>query len=214
MLYAFLKAIGTLLLRLFLRLESHGREHVPGSGPALLVSNHSSFLDPVLVGVSTPRRLHFMAKAELFDVPVLNLVLRRLPVMPVRRDGADPSALRLALRVLEEGHAILVFPEGTRVNEGELLEGKAGVGMLAILSGAPVVPVYIEGAGRALPRGRFLPRPVKVRVRFGSPLRFIGQGNGRRKLRSTEASREIMAAISGLKAARPSDGYASSAARD
>lgn len=199
MFYALMKAVALAIARLFFRLEAHGLEHVPRKGPVLLVANHRSFLDPLVVGASAPRPLHFMAKVELFSVPILGAAIRRLHTLPVRRAGADPKSLRLALRILEDGNALLIFPEGTRGKDEEFLEGKGGAGMLAVLSGAPVVPVYIEGSGRALPRGKFLPRPAKIVVRFGSPLSFVGQGNGRRKFRSTEVSREMMTAIARLK---------------
>ncbi|OGL10043.1 MAG: hypothetical protein A3J45_00905, partial [Candidatus Rokubacteria bacterium RIFCSPHIGHO2_02_FULL_69_13] len=170
MLYAVLRLVALLLARLLFRVEVRGAEHVPRAGAAMIVSNHSSVLDPPIVGAAAPRPLHFMAKAELFSIPLFGRLLRAVNARPVRREGADARALREALRILESGHALLVFPEGTRGPEGVLREGKAGAGMLALLSGAPVVPAYVEGTGRALPRGRVLPRPVKVRVSFGAPL--------------------------------------------
>lgn len=199
MFYALMKLVSALVARILFRLETRGAEHLPRSGPALLVANHVSFLDPLVVGAAAPRQLHFMAKAELFRIPLLGLMIRRLHVLPVRRDESDPAALRAALRALEGGHALLVFPEGTRGEEGTLLKGRAGAGLLALLSGAPVIPVYIEGSGRAMPRGRLLPRPAKIRVRFGYPLSFTRLGNGRQKFRSLEVSREMMAAIAALK---------------
>ena len=112
----------------------------------------------------------------------------------MRRDGSDTRALKAALAQLEEGHALLVFPEGTRGEEGQpLRDGKPGVGMLAVLSGAPVVPVYVSGSGAALPRGRTLPRPARVRVTFGPPLTFKraskARGPGRARERVTKGAR-------------------------
>ena len=199
MLYAVLRLVALLLARLLFRVEVRGAEHVPRAGAAMIVSNHSSVLDPPIVGAAAPRPLHFMAKAELFSIPLLGRLIRAVNARPVRREGADARALREALRILESGHALLVFPEGTRGPEGVLREGKAGAGMLALLSGAPVVPAYVEGTGRALPRGRVLPRPVKVRVSFGAPLSFGKVESAHRKERYLEASREMMAAIARLK---------------
>lgn len=201
MLYEIVKFLSGLILRLLFKLEVHGAEHIPRQGPALLVANHSSVLDPPLVAVVAPRRLHFLAKAELFGIPLLGRLIRAINARPVQRDGSDPKALRLALRILEGGHALLLFPEGTRGEEGALGAAKGGAGMLALLSRAPVIPTYIEGSGRALPRGRMIPRPGRVRVRFGSPLRFTAEESGERKSRYLAASREIMAAIARLKAA-------------
>ncbi len=199
MLYAVLRLVAFLLARLLFRVEVRGAEHVPPTGTAMIVANHSSVLDPPIVGAVAPRPLHFMAKAELFSIPLLGRLIRAVNARPVRREGADARALREALRILESGHALLVFPEGTRGPEGVLREGKAGAGMLALLSGAPVVPAYVEGTGRALPRGRVLPRPVKVRVSFGAPLSFGKVEGAHRKERYLEASREMMAAIARLK---------------
>lgn len=201
MLYAVLRLAALALARLLFRVEVRGAEHVPRTGPAMIVANHSSVLDPPVVGAVAPRPLHFMAKAELFSIPLLGRLIRAVNARPVRREGADARALREALRILEGGHALLVFPEGTRGPEGVLREGKAGAGMLALLSGAPVVPACIEGTGRALPRGRVLPRPVKVRVSFGAPLAFAKVEGPHRKDRYLEASREMMAAIARLKQA-------------
>src|SRR3972149_1500006 len=115
-----------------------------------------------------------MAKAELFSIPLLGRLIRAVNARPVRREGADARALREALRILESGHALLVFPEG---------------------AGGPEGPACGEGTGRACPRGRVLPRPVKVRVSFGAPLSFGKVEGAHRKERYLEASREMMAAI-------------------
>lgn len=198
-LYRILKPLAVALMRLLFRLEVDGREHVPQAGPLLLVSNHVSLLDPPLVGGAAPRELYFLAKEELFRVPLLGGFIRALHARPVKRDGSDSRALKAALRLLGEGRALLVFPEGTRGVEGRLGEGKPGVGMLAVMSGAPVVPVHVSGSGRALPAGRVLPRPARVRVRFGAPLHFKAAGDQQRKERYHEATREMMQAIAHLR---------------
>lgn len=201
MLYAIVRSVAAALCRLLFRLEVQGAEHVPAGGPAMIVANHSSVLDPPVIAVAAPRPLHFLAKAELFSIPLFGRFVRALNSRPVRREGSDARALREALRILEGGQALLVFPEGTRGPEGVLREGRAGAGMLALLSGARVIPAYIEGTGRALPRGRRLPRLAKVRVTFGPPLAFGESGDRHRKERYLDASREMMAAIARLKQA-------------
>ena len=199
MLYAILKLLAVALMRLYFRLEGRGRQHVPGTGPVLLVANHSSLLDPPLIGGMTPRPVTFLAKAELFRVPLFGRFIRALNAHPVRREGGDPAALRTALRVLEHQGTLLVFPEGTRGAEGTLRPGKPGAGMLATLSRAAVVPVYVRGSGRALPRGVKWPRPAKVTVTFGPPLRFGSEAGAARKKESYEAaSQAMMAAIARL----------------
>jgi 1-acyl-sn-glycerol-3-phosphate acyltransferase len=199
MLYAILKPIVVLLMRLLFRLEGRGMEHVPARGPVLLVANHSSVLDPPLVGGMAPRPVSYLAKAELFGVPLLGRLIHALNARPVRREGADAGALRTALRALAGGAALLVFPEGTRGDEGVLREPKAGAGMLAVLSGAPVVPVYISGSGRAWPRGQRLLRPHKIVVTFGPPLALEASGEMPRKERYAAASHAMMAAIGRVK---------------
>jgi cytidylate kinase len=198
-LYAVLKVPAVAIARTMFRLESRGRENVPATGAVLLAANHSSVLDPPLIGSATDRQLSFLAKAELFDLPLFGGLIRRVNARPIRREGADPSALRTAMRVLEDGGALLIFPEGTRGDEGIIRSAKAGAGMLAVLSGAAVVPVFIKGSGRAWPRGRKLPRPAKVTVTFGTALRFEAEGGADRKRQYEIASREMMEAITRLK---------------
>lgn len=200
MLYAILKLLTVAFMRLFFRVEGRGRQYVPRRGPVLLVANHASVLDPPLVGAVTPRPVSFMAKAELFGIPLFGALIRRLNAHPVRREGADAGALRTALRLLADGAALLVFPEGTRAEgEGELRPPKAGAGMLALLSGATVVPVYIRGSGHAWPRGRKLFRPAKVSVTFGPPLQLAERPGLDKKQMYEAASQDMMAAIARLK---------------
>jgi 1-acyl-sn-glycerol-3-phosphate acyltransferase len=199
MLYGILKPTAAFIFRVLFGLRVRGAEHVPAEGPMLIVANHSSVLDPPLVGAVCPRKLTFMAKAELFRIPGLGALISRLGAQPVRREGADPAALRMAQRVLAGGGALLVFPEGTRGPEGTLREGKPGAALLAMHSGVPVVPAYVSGSGRAWPRGRRLPRPAKVMVTFGTPLRFEPVAGAERKKQYEAASRRMMAAIADLR---------------
>lgn len=199
MLYSILKPVVAFLMRLLFRLESRGTEHIPATGPVLIVANHSSVLDPPLIGGVCPRPLTFLAKAELFGIPGFGWLIRRLGASPLRREGADPSALRMAQRLLGDGKALLVFPEGTRGEEGVLREAKAGAALLAVQSGATVIPAYVCGSGRAWPRGRRLPRPVKVMVTFGAPLRFQRAVGADRRAHYEAASRRMMEAIGDLK---------------
>jgi 1-acyl-sn-glycerol-3-phosphate acyltransferase len=198
MLYTILKSICVPLMRWWLGLEVRGAEHVPAAGAVLVVSNHQSVLDPPLIGGSTSRTLHFMAKVELFGVPGFGWLIRNLNAHPVRREGSDPKALKTAARLLEEGEALLAFPEGTRSRDGSLGEGKPGIGMLAVLTEAPVVPTYVTGTLHALPRGSWWPRRSKVRVSFGPALHFKPDPGPGRKERYREAAQEMMRAIAQL----------------
>jgi 1-acyl-sn-glycerol-3-phosphate acyltransferase len=207
-LYPALRGCVAALSRAWFRLSVVGAERVPREGRVLLAANHLSLLDPPLIGAASPRELDFLAKTELFRVPGLGALIRRLNAHPVDRAGSDSAALRLALRLLGAGRAVLVFPEGTRGTEGRPGPARAGAGMLAALSGAPVVPVYIEGSGRALPRGAVLPRPTRISVTFGEPIRFARE---RGRARYQEVSEEIMSAIRRL---RPEAGRARPAAAE
>lgn len=199
MLYAVLRPLVVAVMRLIWDLRARGAENVPRRGPVLLVANHSSVLDPPLIAGLAPRPVSFLAKAELFAIPLFGALLRRLNARPLRREGADPAALRTALRLLKDDGALLVFPEGTRGEEGTLRPPKAGAGMLAVLSGAQVVPVYVEGSGRALPRGARLPRPGRVTVSFGPPMHFPPKSGEERKDHYEAVSREMMTAIARLR---------------
>jgi 1-acyl-sn-glycerol-3-phosphate acyltransferase len=207
MLYAVLRPLTAFFMRLYWRVEARGVHHVPDTGAVLLVANHSSLADPPLIaGLIRRRRVSFLAKAELFRLPLFGRLIRALGANPVRREGGDPAALRTALRVLDSEGALLVFPEGTRGPEGTLRPGKPGAGMLAALSQAAVVPVYVSGSGRAWPRGRRWPRPTKVTVTFGPPIRFEGRpGAPRTKESYQAASQAMMAAIARLKDAGEPD---------
>src|SRR5207249_200873 len=196
--YSVCRGLALAIMRALWRVEGRGMQHVPPSGPVLLIANHSSVLDPPFVGGVAPRQLTFLAKAELFAVPGFGRLIHALNARPVRREGADATALRVALRALERNGALLVFPEGTRGEEGTLRAPKPGAALLAVLSGAPVVPVYVRGSGRAWPRGRRLPRPAKVVVTFGPPLRFERPAGAGKKEYYDSVSRDMMAAIARL----------------
>ncbi|HEV2054001.1 MAG TPA: lysophospholipid acyltransferase family protein [Methylomirabilota bacterium] len=200
MLYLILKPLVVFLMRAWFGLRVRGAEHIPSSGPALIVSNHQSILDPPVIGGAARRQIYFLAKAELFRIPLFGWLFRALHARPVRREGSDPGALRIAALLLEQGKALLVFPEGTRSLDGRLGEGKPGVGMLAVTSGAPVVPAYVSGTLEALPKGAVWPRRSQVSVSFGPALHFKAPIGSGRKERYREATEEMMRGIAQLKA--------------
>ena len=136
-------------------------------GGLLIASNHQSFLDPVLVGMSFSRPISYMARRSLFRIPGLGLFLRLVGVHPIRRGEVDSSALRLILKLLRGGETLLMFPEGTRTPDGELGEFKAGVVSLALRTRVPILPVCVEGAFESWPRSRVLPRPSRVVIAYG-----------------------------------------------
>lgn len=164
------------LMRLFFLLmgswKIEGKDYVPGTGPLIIAPNHISFLDPPLVGCALERPSWFMAKAELFRVSLIGRFLSALRAFPVQRGAADRAALKRTLDLLARGEAVTLFPEGTRSQTGELGEPELGVGMLALRSGAPVVPMAILGTDAVMPLGVRWLRRGRVRARFGKPLYF------------------------------------------
>lgn len=183
----------------FATLEVEGWENIP-TGACLFASNHQSMLDPPLIGSCLPREIAFIARRSLFDNPVFGSVIRACHAIPVDRGEADIGAIRVALAALAEGRGLLIFPEGTRSQDGEFGEAKAGAGLLACKSGVPVVPIQIRGARDVLPRGALFPvGGAQVRVRFGQPLMPAEYDPGEGAPgRTMEASRRILAAIKAL----------------
>jgi 1-acyl-sn-glycerol-3-phosphate acyltransferase len=184
-----------ILFRLYNRWEVSGRELVPESGSVLLIANHTSYADPPIVGTACRRPVHFMAKAELFFFP-LGAIISRTHAFPVRKGGVDRAALRRAMQLLKEGRVLLMFPEGTRSPDGRLMELETGAAFVALSSGAQVVPVGVDGADRLLPRRWPIPRPAKLRVRFGPPVN-LDDLRGSRPTREAleEATRRMAAAM-------------------
>jgi len=144
------------------RRQSFGREHIPPAGtPVIFAANHRSLADPNLVGTVVPYPIHYFAKEELFRVPLLGWYIRRVNAFPVKRGENDVSAFKTAVRIVKEGDGLLLFPEGgRRLDPARQWKAKAGVGMLACLTGARVVPVGIRHSER-------FTRLARIQVRFG-----------------------------------------------
>ncbi|MFH1737598.1 MAG: lysophospholipid acyltransferase family protein [bacterium] len=156
--------------QLYFRIGVDGQEKIPREGPVILAANHTSFIDPVAVGVMCPRQIHPLAREDLWSIPLLRWWLSRMGAKPIKRGQGDTGALRAALEVLGHGKTVLVFPEGTRSRDGTIGPMKPGVGLLASRSRAPIVPTYISGTFLALPRTRSFPLPVKIGVHFAAPI--------------------------------------------
>lgn len=151
-------------------------DELPRDGPLIIAANHASNLDvPVIGSWLIPRlgrRIHWLGKKELFDWPLVGWAAANGGVHPVDRGAADVEAFRLAKRILDEGHVLFVFPEGTRSPDGALQEARDGVAVLAMRTGAPIVPLGISGSNRVWPKGQKLPHPGgRVNVRVGRPFR-------------------------------------------
>jgi 1-acyl-sn-glycerol-3-phosphate acyltransferase len=194
------------LFRIVLRTHVTGRENVPSTGPFILASNHLSFIDSMVIPLSAPRRVGYLAKAEYFTGSgvggwLTKTLFTALGALPVQRQTsrAAQEALDTALGVLHEGGGFGIYPEGTRSRDGRLARGKTGVAWLALTADCPVVPVGLTGTDRIQPVGARWPRPHRFTVVFGEPLRFPehrGQAGSNRARR--EVTDTIMEAISQL----------------
>ena len=147
-----------------------GVRHVPHTDPVLLAANHQSFLDPMLLTYALPRECHYMARDTLFRNKYFAGIIRTVNAFPIKRATADLAGVREALRRLRAGALVLTFPEGTRTTDGRVGTFQPGVFTIARRAGVSVVPVAIEGAFQAWPRGSKLPRPARVLVEYGSRL--------------------------------------------
>lgn len=188
MLYKFARVICRIILVLMRRWEVRGNERMPDTGGVVLVANHMSYWDPVVVGCAFNRRVNFMAKWELFQIPLFGKAIRVMGAFPVRRDRSDRNAIRTAIKLLQEGEVVGVFPEGTRSHTGELLKPHLGAAMLASRAGVPLLPVAVSGT-----RGVF----KKAKVFVGEPF-YILSGAKASKSDLEAASDRVMEQIATL----------------
>lgn len=135
-----------------------------------MASNHLSLLDPAVLAYACPRKMNYMAKEELFKIPVLSQFIRSVGTFPVKRNTADLSAIKEALKRVKSGQGLLLFPEGRRSEGSETIEAQAGVGFLAAKTNVPVIPVYLSGTDKALPKGAKFLKRAKISVRFGKQI--------------------------------------------
>lgn len=170
--YGFLRILAQLVFPAFWRYRSFGRENIPDSGGVLIVSNHQSYADPLLIGVGLNRQIHIMARRSLFHKHVLfRWLILSLNAFPLNNNGSDVGAIKEAIRRLKRGNLVLMFPEGTRTGDGSIGEIHPGIAAIARRSCTPVVPAVIEGAFETWPRTRKLFRfGPAVKVAFGRPL--------------------------------------------
>ena len=154
----------------FFDLKTYGVKNVPMTGGVLLVSNHQSYLDPVLIGVNVFRPISYLAKSELFENPVFGWFIRGLNAFPVRQGAGDVGAVKETILRLQEGGALNIFPEGARSEDGELQPIEKGASLVIRRAKVPVVPVVIQGSFRAWPKGRAIFRGAPIRLLYGPPM--------------------------------------------
>lgn len=159
-----------MILKVFFRMKVYGQENIPKKGGFILASNHVSYIDPPAVGAAANRRVKFMAREDLFSHPLLGWWLRNVEVIPVKRDSADLSALKAAMKILKQGRGLALFPEGRRSTDGKIGEPEPGIGFLAAKTGVPVIPTFVSGTEKALPKGAKKIKPHQVSVCFGKQI--------------------------------------------
>lgn len=196
--------LAALVCRGYFRRVALHADRVPATGPCILAANHASFMDPFLLGSAVEREVFYLARASAFRFP-FGAVLHALNAVPMDREGGGLKGMLKIIDIISQGHAITLFPEGTRTSDGRIQPAKAGIGLIVIKSGAPVVPVRVFGSYEAWNRHMTLPRPRRVIVKFGHPLAFAelhaeakSCSKDRLKQIYQEIAERIMAAINGL----------------
>ena len=174
--YEFARGVVKVGLAPFYRIEVIGKENIPKTGGVLICSNHINNFDPLVVGTTTPRPIHFMAKEELFNVPVLGKIVSNVKAFPVKRGMSDREALRKGLSVLKEEEVLGLFPEGTRSKDGNLGKGLTGAGFFALRTKAEVIPCAIIGPYKTF---------GKLKIVYGKPIEM-------NSLREQKASAEVV----------------------
>jgi len=204
--YAVGRMVARPLARIIYRPRIEGRENVPMDGAVIFASNHLSFIDSMAIPIAAPRPVHFLAKSSYFEGTGLKGALSRefftsVGAIPVRRGAGQAAldALDQQRRLLDDGLAVALYPEGTRSTDGRLYRGRTGVAFLALETGAPVVPVGLIGTDRVMPVGARMPSlKERVTVRFGAPIDVTTHGPATSGRARRQATDEIMAAIHAL----------------
>ena len=168
--YCFARSSVRLIGTIFQNLKVYNVTNVPLAGGVLLLSNHQSFVDPAFIASKLPRKLSFLARSGLFEPLVFGWVIRQLNAFPVKQGKGDVGAMKQSIALLQEGKALLMFPEGQRTTNGRMQAIAPGAALIVKRARVPVVPVAIEGAFHVWPKHKMLPRTGKVRINFGKPV--------------------------------------------
>ena len=199
MIYALGKFICWVYTIFCLPMKVTGRENIPKHGGFILACNHTSYLDPVIFGIACPMPLNFMARDTLFKNKLFGWMLKHVNAFPLKRNSADIGAIKEALARLNNGGVILLFPEGTRSTDGKVAEGLEGVGFLARKSRVPVIPAFVLGTEKAMPKGAKFIKPARLCIVFGHAMMFSDNAG----LSDKDRTAEIMKQIALLRASLP-----------
>ncbi|TFB08959.1 1-acyl-sn-glycerol-3-phosphate acyltransferase [Candidatus Atribacteria bacterium MT.SAG.1] len=182
LLYIIAKIKFLIIFKLFFRLKVTGQQNIPRDGPFIIVANHSSLLDPVILGVSIKPKIIFVAAAYLFEIRWLGYLLRKANSIPVQREN-DIKAIKQSLKILQQGIVLGIFPEGGVDRQKDDLPIKAGAAYLATKVGVPIVPIRIKGADKVLPRGaKFIRSLNKIEVEIKKPIYCSRQTNKNKEI--------------------------------
>ena len=168
--YQFLRRSLQLVAVLVYRVRYTGLENIPAAGGVLVVSNHQSHFDPPLVGIGSRRRMNFVARKTLFDIPLFGRIIHSVDAIPIDRDGFGLGGIKESLKRLKHREMVLIFPEGTRTSDGTIAAFRPGFTTLAVRSQSSILPVAIDGAYQAWPRTKKHPGFGRIRVHFGRPI--------------------------------------------
>ncbi len=174
MLYRISRFFAWCIFKLYFRLKIIGSENIPAEGPCIIVANHASLLDPLLICTMTPRIIHYITYAYFFYHWSLHWYLKRTYCIPLKKEGNDIAAFKVALRLLKKGECLGIFPEGERSATGKMGKGTSGTALIASRARVPILPVGIQGAYEAFPRQAKFPKPTPITLTFGKPF-FIEQ---------------------------------------
>jgi 1-acyl-sn-glycerol-3-phosphate acyltransferase len=172
MIYRLAQLLVRALWPLIGRARLEGLENIPEDGPFILIANHQSYLDPILIQAVVRRPIHTMSKSTQFSDAITGPIVKSLKGFPVRRFQVDPQAVRLALRILRHGHGVGIYVEGERTWDGRLQPPRLGTIRLLLKAGVPVIPCGVSGTYDIWPRWDRRLRRGTVRIRFGEPIRF------------------------------------------
>lgn len=194
--YIFFRYLFLVIFKLFFRFKVIGKENIPDTGGVIVAANHASYLDPMVVGCAIERQARFMARSGLFKIPLIKSFVSAFS-FPVDRDKPSPSTIKHAVKLLKRDEVIVIFPEGERSKNGDILESRRGFGLIAAMSGAKVVPTFIDGTYKAFPKGAKFIRPARISVVFGTPIDIKDKNID--KMFQERFGGEVMDAIKGLK---------------
>ncbi|MCL0074533.1 1-acyl-sn-glycerol-3-phosphate acyltransferase [Thermodesulfovibrionales bacterium] len=197
-LYFFMRAILYTIFKVFFLLRVYGLENVPDKGGVIVAANHVSYFDPPVFGVALKRKATYIAKRYLFSVPIISPIVN-FYCISVDEGKAQASTIKESVKRLKKGELIVMFPEGERSEDGSFLDAKRGIGLIAAISGAPVVPALVDGTQKVLPVGAKVPRLAKIKVSFGKPLTL----RSRDKDLQEKICNDIMNGIKELKKSSP-----------